>query len=352
MATEFVDVEKLLEPVDPARPAGRDCEYDPEFVDLESKSQGQPERRMGDAVQAATLPDWSKVMEIAVALFVQSKDIRVAQYLCRALLGMHGFAGLAEGLEVVHGLLERYWKTLHPQMDPDDRRPALLRVNIINGFADPDLMVRPIRDTILVEKNNIGAVTLRQVAAASGVNRGIDASDPAEVESIFEAAGPEAVRSAATAVQRAHSAVTRIEAFVAAQIDATYTLSLGPLVAVLREASAVLAARLPAASGDPVGGVPVSSDPVPAAGTTVPDGIVSPTARGVGPGTIASSEDVLRIIDRLCEYYAKAEPSSPVPMILKRARRLVGRNFLELLCDLTPDGVGQFETISGVRRDN
>lgn len=357
MATEFVDVEKLLAPIDSARPTGRDCEYDPEFVDLEAKSQGQPERRMGDAVQAATQPDWPKVMEISTALFEQSKDIRVAQYLCRALLGMHRFAGLAEGLEVVQGLLERYWETLHPQMDPDDRRPALLRVNIINGFADPDLMLRSIRDTVLVEKRNIGAFTLRQVVAASAPNRADGAPDPADVEQIFQAAGPDVIQSTAAAVQRARDAVARIEAFVTAQIDATYTLSLGPLAAVLREASAALAARLPGAAGDAGGeatvpgeaqGVPTpAGGPAPGAPAAAP-----PSVRVAGPGTIASSEDVIRTIDKLCEYYARAEPSSPVPLILKRARRLVGRNFMELLCDLTPDGVGQFETISGVRRDD
>jgi type VI secretion system protein ImpA len=32
------------------------------------------------------------------------------------------------------------------------------------------------------------------------------------------------------------------------------------------------------------------------------------------PGTITSREDVVRLLDRMCEYYERNEPSSPVPL--------------------------------------
>lgn len=49
----------------------------------------------------------------------KTRDLRIADYLCRALLHQKGFKGLAEGLAVYHSLLSNMWdKGLHPQLVP------------------------------------------------------------------------------------------------------------------------------------------------------------------------------------------------------------------------------------------
>ena len=58
-------------------------------------------------------------------------------------------------------------------------------------------------------------------------------------------------------------------------------------------------------------------------------------------------EDVIRALDKACRYYESHEPSSPVPLLLKRAKRLVAKDFMEILRDLAPEGVSQAEKISG-----
>ena len=60
-----------------------------------------------------------------------------------------------------------------------------------------------------------------------------------------------------------------------------------------------------------------------------------------------SADDVRQMLDRLCEYYQRNEPSSPVPLLLRRARRLVGLGFADLMRDLSPDAIPQIEKISG-----
>ena len=54
------------------------------------------------------------------------------------------------------------------------------------------------------------------------------------------------------------------------------------------------------------------------------------------------------MIDKVCLYFERNEPSSPVPLLLQRAKRLISKDFLEILRDLTPDGVSQAELIGGV----
>ena len=53
------------------------------------------------------------------------------------------------------------------------------------------------------------------------------------------------------------------------------------------------------------------------------------------------------MIDKMCDFYARSEPSSPVPIILRRAQRLVGKNFWDILNDLSPSAVDTVKVISG-----
>src|SRR5882757_2776454 len=77
----------------------------------------------------------------------------------------------------------------------------------------------------------------------------------------------------------------------------------------------------------------------------------SPRVGGAG-GDINSREDVILQLDRLCEYYRRHEPSSPVPMLLRRAKRLVSKEFMDIIRDLTPGGVAEAELLGGVEKSN
>jgi type VI secretion system protein ImpA len=43
----------------------------------------------------------------------------------------------------------------------------------------------------------------------------------------------------------------------------------------------------------------------------------------------------------------KNEPSSPVPLLLKRAKRLVGLSFVDIIRNLSPDAMAQVQMVSG-----
>jgi len=76
-------------------------------------------------------------------------------------------------------------------------------------------------------------------------------------------------------------------------------------------------------------------------GTTAVAGVAASNGR------IQSPEDVRRRLDELCEYYARHEPSSPIPLLLRRAQRLVGMNFADLMQDLAPGGLSELRVIAG-----
>jgi type VI secretion system protein ImpA len=54
----------------------------------------------------------------------------------------------------------------------------------------------------------------------------------------------------------------------------------------------------------------------------------------------------------LCEYYRRHEPSSPIPVLLRRAKRLVSKDFMDIIRDLTPSGIPEAELLAGAEKSN
>jgi type VI secretion system protein ImpA len=82
------------------------------------------------------------------------------------------------------------------------------------------------------------------------------------------------------------------------------------------------------------------------------EGVAAAADGGVAAtGKIGGRADVVRRIDELCNYYSANEPSSPVPILLRRARGLVGKGFEEILQDLAPGGVTEMQAFVGSRSD-
>ena len=64
-------------------------------------------------------------------------------------------------------------------------------------------------------------------------------------------------------------------------------------------------------------------------------------------GEIRSRKDVLMLLQKICLYYDRIEPSSPVPLMLKRAARLAEMDFMQIIEDLSPDAIAQVRIITG-----
>ena len=67
--------------------------------------------------------------------------------------------------------------------------------------------------------------------------------------------------------------------------------------------------------------------------------------------SVSTRADALRLLDLVADYYQRYEPSSPLPFLLDRARRLADKNFLDILRDMAPEGLGQAQTVIGTREE-
>ena len=69
-------------------------------------------------------------------------------------------------------------------------------------------------------------------------------------------------------------------------------------------------------------------------------------------GSVSSREDALRAIDMVCDYLDRTEPTNPAQLFLRRARRLINHNFLQLIKELAPEALNEAARIMGVDPDS
>jgi type VI secretion system protein ImpA len=241
----------------------------------------------------------------------------------------------------VRGLLERQWESVHPQLDAEDENDPTARVNAILPLADVRGALGYLRSTPFVQSAMLGRFTLRDLKAANGTLRTAEEeTKPASLGDI------EACCLDCPLEQLEQSKVQSAQALEHARaIDALLMDRLGvdspelkPLIDDLQELDKFLQPQWAARSG-----VMVDAD----AGSDG-EGVAAAANGGVAAtGKIGGRADVVRRIDELCNYYSANEPSSPVPILLRRARGLVGKGFEEILQDLAPGGVTEMQVFVG-----
>ena len=72
-----------------------------------------------------------------------------------------------------------------------------------------------------------------------------------------------------------------------------------------------------------------------------------PRANGHANGAVRSRDEVVAALDRVLDYYSLHEPSSPVPLLVGRAKRLVSMTFLDAIKELAPGGLKELQAVSG-----
>ncbi len=331
-----INVEAFLAPVGAAAPCGEDLEYDPAFLALEEAARGKAEQQFGDTLIAAQEPDWRVMQTQALALLQRTRDLRVAVQLLRANTRLNGFDGFASGIKLVHGLLALHWDHVYPLLDASDNNDPTMRMNALAPLADVASVLGDLRSATI--GNAREGMTVRQVEL------GLGKAEPAENEGAPSEAGVADALAAAGAqfpdllgkIVAAHADVRAI----GTEIDARLGAASGPDLRALLMLTQHLAQAARVASGE-APAVATSDDT---------DTAVAPGSgrKAASVGSISNRDDAIKALDRVCEWIGRNEPTNPAPLLIRRAQRLMGKSFLEIIRDLAPDGLKDVERIAGV----
>ena len=249
--------------------------------------------------------------------------------------------GLAEALTLIDALLRDYWADLHPRLDADDDNDPTVRINALTGLTC-DTNIRLLRESILTRSRTFGPVSLRAALNASGLLSFPDEQLGAQqLNAAFLDSDPEQLQATRDALSTARAACEAIEQQVSDQVGSAQGVDLSLLKQPLKQALQILSQFVPSSETDSREPEAVSDDNAPSVDFAAAPVAPRPT------GDIASRDDVLRSLDKILAYYTRHEPSSPLPVLLNRAKNLVHADFAAIVRNLIPDGMSQFENLRG-----
>ena len=117
-----IDLEVLLQPISAENPSGESLRYSGIYDEIaESRRADDDLMAQGEWKTDLKVADFSKVIDLAIpALSTQTKDLQIGVWAAEAVTRKHGFAGFRDCLLLLTGFQERFWETLHPEIDEGD----------------------------------------------------------------------------------------------------------------------------------------------------------------------------------------------------------------------------------------
>ncbi len=341
-----VDLDALLIPISAENPSGEWLRFDPVYDEIQRlRQEDDPNLPLGVWQRELKRADWRGVERVcSEVLTSRSKDLQVAAWLTEAWLHLHGFSGLASGVQLVAGLCRDFWPTLYPLSEDGTCEYRVAPINWLTRLTTP-MLTTPLTHPTTEEpaiygwKEWVNALRLSKIAVkdqqaltkaqADGI---VTQQKFLVAVSLTSGAWYEAMNAEVTA---ALSALDALDAVVVEKCGAQESPSLTPLREMLQSIESFVArvireriekGELTASEPPPVEEPMIESNE--------PAATSPPSAPRLVAGTIASRADAYRALNEASEYLLRTEPHSPVPYLVKRAISWGNMSLVELLEEL------------------
>jgi len=302
------NAEDLLQPISPERPAGADLSFSSDMdAIVHARKFDDPSLDQGEWVTELKEADWDFVVKRSSALLAStSKDLRLGVWLTEAAAKRHQLPGLAEGLRVVGGLVERFWdEGLYPEAEDGDQEQRIGNLAWILARIPGLLKEIPLTD------GNGSAWTQLDFDVARKFNQD-DGRRLAEMDAARRASSG-AFRSAfAAGAQACMDALLELERAADARLGAE-----APAFVAARDAVQDLLRMNPAPgeAAAPVQGATPIAQPLTHAAAE-PQAAAIPAGP---PGAITTREQAITQLRAIADFFRRTEPHSPVSYFADKA---------------------------------
>ncbi len=347
-------VENLLAPLSPGNPTGPDMSDSPEMFRIDDIARGTP----GDEVKGtvAEAPDWRKLRKECEGFLSRSKHLKVAVILTSCLLKQKGLEGFRDGLEVLVGYIRDYWETFHPLLDPGDDNDPTQRLNLLTTIKKsrwPTEWLLAMNHLFEVPLGGTDGrfVTLAVVEVSRGravaAEGGPTPMDASTLASVIRSTPAEQLTATKALLDEILGLVDQLDQQLTAKVGSAKAENFNDLRDTLHSMENVITPYLQTGGseeaaaqeepGDPQDGEKGASD-----GRAAGSG--NARAEG-GAGVIRTREDVIKQLEVIIDFLTRTEPSSPIIFVLRRAQRMVGMDFLQVIQELSLGGADVRETL-------
>lgn len=324
-----IDIEDLLKPIPGDSPTGRSLRYEGTY-DQVKEARREDDPRMDQGVWKTDLKkaDWSAVEQICInVLQNHSKDLQIAAWLLEAWIHLHGFAGAKYGMQLQNALCERFWDTLHPQIDGEDYEYRVAPVHWINEKLSTALKLIPFTAPEGEDQPAYSFADWESANRTAGdENRRSSHSGAVSVtQSHFQQSAlltpPGYYMELCGHVAAAHAATEEFGSLLDAKLgkeSPSISQFLGVLEVVHQLAVSMLAGTEEEEEQNPGGEEIPEADPMLKLSLSLPATADRGTITERGTA-IRSRNEAYRYLAEAADYLSKTEPHSPVPYLVRRA---------------------------------
>jgi type VI secretion system protein ImpA len=323
------ELQALASPIASDQPCGEDLE------DTQLLASFDGFRLFG---QSTALPEmeWREVKTRALEAMQKSKDLRLLAHYAAASLRVDGWPAFLGSITLASDWLKDHFDAVYPRITDD----AILRKNALNCFSDRMAVLDGVRRTPFISNRQIGSFSLRDLELATGVQAPTEADTaPAtedQINAAITAATLEELQAFDNGVGGAIDALKNIDSSMRNGHGSEGAPDFDPLVSLLLKVRRPVSEQLimrGAQAGAATNG----------AGADGADG------QAIAVGGIKTRQDAIRVLDAVATFFRQNEPSSPVPLFVERAKRLVGRDFMAVLEDIVPESLPGARAAGGVK---
>jgi len=341
--------------VDVSEVCGSNLEDDSNFQNFFFESEGTPERFDGQNTVPAEPPEWRTVKKQALSYMEKTRDLKLISILAQSVLNTEGIAKFEQCLSGLAQLIDEYWNEVFPSLDEDDGDP-LERISALGHLSDNTFIVSVLKNTPIVQSKVFGKVTLRAIERAtdSSVSKGSGDLDISQINAVFKESDDEEIASMFSAIKQSIVHLESLNNTFIEKAGNNYNVNFDNTIKTLTHLAASL---------EKYGNVKVvetiepQDDDTPASSTksTGENKVTSNTQNSQnglsfqdGNFKLSSREDVEHCFDLICAYYTEYEPSSPIPVLINRSKKLVHMDFMDIVKEIMPDALEQISKLGGI----
>ncbi len=385
----MLDVEALLRPLDGA-PCGPDLRGEPEFRDIEDAPGGFANLKA---------PELRKTVAACAAFLARTKDQMPALVALQAAVRIGDLSETAAALQLIKGYAQEFWDDFHP--GPAEEM-LIGRINELSALTRPAAMVLPLQRLAIARMPAPSTIefTHAQITQACEPTAEWSDADETRVKALIEqgqmsAAAARNVKPARDGGRMLRLIVRQLnddarradtEAGVTGDDAGDRELAIGlrSQVADAREKLGVVSdlfyeiveiyqgkggdspgfgpvlTQLNAMKADCDKFLEIFADPAaeaaveagnePAAGEAAAGGGAAAPKAFVA-GVPRNRDDVMLALDNIAKYFEQNEPTSPVPLMLRRVRSWVHKDFMQLAEEIASGGIDELRKLLAITRE-
>lgn len=261
----------------------------------------------------------------------RGKDLRVMPHLGASCTLIEGLDGYLAACRLAVALLKTYPESLFPLPDPDDAAAFWQRDNAISDLVSGEGICALLGQVIVLDARQSGRLALAELVGGLRGDLPVSEVSDADLSAALAEVGPDRVRQLSSDLRDIEASFAEMaKAFPAG------ALSVPRLAETFRRATSRIAA---------VSGAGAASETATATDSNASMPVEAQGAKGIG--VLRSREDVRRTIQELILCIEKLEPGHPAPLLLRRAHRLLGMSFFDIIRDMAPAALSDIERIAG-----